>query len=132
MADTVLNKVSGIWKYTRRKIGKFSRTSRSVTFQNACKYLKSIRFHKCYTRDLYRLWPTDQNSSNFIHLCINSIYRNLPKAESWINHTEMFLKKLLANPVVFRWTVALFFPAKFPRNFLFQNLFLIILQPVDL
>ena len=64
---------SGIWKYTRWKIGKFSRTSRSIIFQSACKYLKSVRFHKDFTRDFYRLWPTNQNSSYFLHLCINSI-----------------------------------------------------------
>ena len=64
---------SGIWKYTRWKIGKFSRISRSIIVQSVCKYLKSIRFPKDYTSDFYRLWPTDQNSSNFLHLRINSI-----------------------------------------------------------
>ena len=74
MVDTLLNTPLEYEDIaTRWKINKSSRTSQSIILQSACKYLKSIRFHKDYARDFYRLWPTDQNSSNFLHLCINSI-----------------------------------------------------------
>ena len=90
---------SGVWKYTRRKIGKFSRISWSVILETAFKYLKSICFYKDYIRDLhgkfadfclhksyyFMLWPTDQNSLNFLHLWINSITIYLkPRAEATI------------------------------------------------
>ena len=45
---------SGVWKYTLRKIGTFSRTSRSIIYKTVCKHLKSIRYHKDYRRDFYR------------------------------------------------------------------------------
>ena len=122
---------SGIWKYTRRKIGKFSRASRSVIFQNACKYLKSIHFQKDYTRDFYRLWPTDQDSSNFLHLCINSIAIYLKsRAEETIKRCS--LTSCLQTQRCSVEQLLCFFPAKFTRNYLFQNLFWLILQAVGL
>ena len=100
---------SGIWKYTRWKIGKFSRTSRSIIFQSACKYLKSIRFHKDYTRDFYRLWPTDQNSSYFLHLCINSI-SIYPKSRAEATIQRCSLKSCLQTHRRFVEQLLYFFP----------------------
>ena len=94
-----LEYASGVWKYTCRKIDKFCRISRPIILETACKFLKSIRFHKDHISDFYKkffdlwqrktscfiFWPTDQNSSNFLPLCINSItIYPKPRAEAII------------------------------------------------
>ena len=142
--------------HTKWKIGKFSRTFLSIILQSACKYLKSIRFHKdslrekCpntevflvrilphsdqknlriwtfftqyYTRVFYRLQPPDQNSSNFLHLCINSIAIYLrPWAEATIQRCS--LKSCSQTQRCSVEQLLCFFPAKFTRNYLFQKLF---------
>ena len=97
---------SGVLKYTRGKIGKSSRIFRSTILETVCKYLKSICFHKDYRRDFYSkfadfwqrktscftLWATDQNSSNFLHLYINSItiYQK-PRAEAAIQRCSFVM-----------------------------------------
>ena len=55
--DTDLNMLIQTLEYENiqdEKIGKFSRSFRSIILEIVCKYLKSIRFHKDYRRDFYR------------------------------------------------------------------------------
>ena len=127
---------SGVCKYKWWKIGKFSRTALSIILEIASKYLKSTRFHKDHITDFYRkftnfwqpntscfmLWPTDQNSLNFLHLCINSltIYPK-PRAEATVRDAP--LKAATKPRGVPLNSCFVFFPAKFTRNCLFQNLF---------
>ena len=120
---------SGIGKCTRWKIGKFSRTSLSIILQSACRYLKSIRFHKDYPKDFYRSWPTDQNSSNILHLCINSI-TIYPKSRTEATIQRCSLKGCSQTQRCSVEQLLSFFPTKFTRNYLFQNLFWLILQAV--
>ena len=129
---------SGWWKYTKRKIVKFSRTFQSVILKTASKYQKSIYFLKDYRKKFYRkfanfsqritfcfmLSPKDQNSSSFLHLCINSItIYSKPTAEITIQRCSFkhcfqiqrcFVEQLFSFSLV-----------KFTRNHLFQNLFFI-------
>ena len=96
--------VSGVCKYTWWKVGKFCRTALPINLETADKYLKSSRFHKDHITDFYSkftnfwqrntscfmLWPTDQNSLNFLHLCINSltIYTK-PRAEATVRKAPL-------------------------------------------
>ena len=137
---------SGVWKYTRQKIGKFSRTFRSIILEAACKYLKSIRFYKGYRTDFYRklvnfsqrktscfiLWPTHQNSSNFLHLCINSI-TIYPKSRAEADIQRCFFKRSSQTQRCYFEQLICFFPRKIDKKLPSpEPLFCLIIQAVSL
>ena len=95
-----------------------------VMFGEVVRYFSSFtrkqKFHHVFLK-------TDQNSWNFLHLCINSIAIYLKsRAEATIQ--RCFLRSPSQTQRYSVEQLLCFFPAKFTRNYLFQNLFWLILQ----
>ena len=114
---------SGWWKYTKRKIVKYQRSICFLKDYRKKFYRKFANFSQRITF-CFMLSPKDQNSSSFLHLCINSItiYSN-PTAEITIQ--RCFFKHCFQIQRCFVEQLFSFSLVKFTRNHLFQNLFFI-------